>query len=342
MTAEPRVRSWYAGAAALRRRYYAAPGRAAHLVRPVLSVGNLASGGRGKTPIVARIARLLVDAGERPAILSRGYARRDPQEGVTVVSDGTHVLADLGAAGDEPLMLARALPGVAVLVSASRAWAGALAERRLGVTVHLLDDGFQHVQLGRDLDLVVATAEDERDRPLPGGRLREDVSTLRRADALLVAGATPGEASAFAARWDVPHAFAVARSRSVPRLIEPWGQALRLGRDRPVVALAGIAEPDRFFDGLVQDGWTVAARIGLRDHQPVGPRDIDRLLGALERTGAAAVLTTEKDAVRLLPQRPLPMPIAYVPLAVEIQPADVFAAWLLGGLAAARARRAGD
>ncbi len=102
-------------------------------------------GGRGKTPVVAYVARLLVEAGERPAILSRGYGRRRQEDGVVVVSDGRHLLADLDRSGDEPLMLARTVPGAAVLVCERRALAGALAERRFGATVHVLDDGFQHV-----------------------------------------------------------------------------------------------------------------------------------------------------------------------------------------------------
>src|SRR5204863_5351833 len=96
---------------------------------PIVSIGNIAMGGRGKTPLVAYVARLLVAAGERPAILSRGYARRVVEDGVVIVSDGTHLLADLDRSGDEPLMLARAVPGAAVLVCEQRAIAAALAER---------------------------------------------------------------------------------------------------------------------------------------------------------------------------------------------------------------------
>ena len=107
----------YSAAAAWRRQWYARdPSRRRSLARPVVSVGNLCVGGTGKTPMVAYIARLLLDSGERPAILTRGYARRRALDGVTIVSDGAALHADLDTAGDEPLMLARALPGVAVLV----------------------------------------------------------------------------------------------------------------------------------------------------------------------------------------------------------------------------------
>ena len=127
---------------------------------PVVSVGNIAMGGRGKTPLVALVAGLLVAAGERPAILSRGYGRRIREDGVVIVSDGTHVSADLDRSGDEPLMLARAVPGAAVLVCDQRAIAAALAERVLGATVHVLDDGFQHRSMRRDLDIVAMAPQD--------------------------------------------------------------------------------------------------------------------------------------------------------------------------------------
>jgi tetraacyldisaccharide 4'-kinase len=321
-----RVAAWRRGRAA---------GRALHLTRPVVSVGNVASGGRGKTPIVAHVARVLVEAGERPAILSRGYGRTDPADGVTVVSDGVRALADLARAGDEPLMLARGVRGAGVFVCTDRHWAGALAERRFGATVHVLDDGFQHLGLARDVDLVVVSPGDEHDRPIPRGRLREAFAAVRAADALIVPGATAADAAALAARWGVAHAFTAAARPAVPRAIEPWGGAVRLPRDRPVVAVAGIAHPDHFFADLERGGWTLADRLAYADHRPFTARDVATMAARVRATGAAAILTTEKDAVRLLPLRPLGVPAAFVPLTVTIEPADVFTPWLLGRLGAA-------
>ena len=323
----------YARAAAWRRRR--AAGQARRLTRPVVSVGNVASGGRGKTPIVAHVARLLVAAGERPAILSRGYGRTDAVDGVTVVSDGVHALADLARAGDEPLMLARGVPGAGVYVCPDRHWAGALAERRFGATVHVLDDGFQHLGLARDVELVVVSPADEHDRPLPRGRLREDFGAVRAADALIVPGATAAEAAALAARWGVAHAFTTQARPAVPRAVDPWGGAVRLPRDRPVLAVAGIAHPAQFFADLERAGWTLADRLAFADHHAFTARDVAAIAARLRATGAAAVLTTEKDAVRLLPLRPLGVPAAYVPLAVTIEPGDVFTPWLLGRVGAA-------
>ena len=333
---DPGAGALYARLAAWRRRRYAAPGRARRLARPVISVGNVASGGRGKTPIVARLARLLVEAGERPAILSRGYGRTDPVDGVTVVSDGMRALADLARAGDEPLMLARGVPGAGVFVCPDRFWAGTLAERRFGATVHLLDDGFQHVTLARDVDLAVVAAADESDRPLPRGGLREAFSAIRHADALIVTGESPATAAALAARWGVAHAFTAVPRPSVPRAVDPWGGAVRLPRDRPIVAIAGIARPDAFFADLETAGWRLVDRLAFRDHHAFTAADVAAIGARVRATGAEAVLTTEKDAVRLLPLRPLPFAAAFVPLTVTIEPEDVFTPWLLDRLAAAR------
>jgi tetraacyldisaccharide 4'-kinase len=130
------------------------------LSRPVISIGALAAGGSGKTPLTAHVAETLVAMGERPAVLSRGYGRAEPVDGVVVVRDTERVVGALATAGDEPWMLAQALDGVAVVVAADRYLAGRLAETHLGVTVHLLDDGFQHFQLERGTDLLVVSPAD--------------------------------------------------------------------------------------------------------------------------------------------------------------------------------------
>ena len=145
-----RRRQWYARRPEARRR----------LVRPVVSVGGLAAGGSGKTPFVAALARMLVEMGERPAVLSRGYGRADPVAGAAVIRDFERTAGSLAVAGDEPWMLARTLDGVAVVVAEDRHLAGRLAEARLGATVHVLDDGFQHLPLERGTDLVLLSAAD--------------------------------------------------------------------------------------------------------------------------------------------------------------------------------------
>jgi tetraacyldisaccharide 4'-kinase len=288
-------------------------------------------GGRGKTPLVAYLAGRLVAAGERPAILSRGYGRRFVEDGVVVVSDGERVLADLDRSGDEPLLLARRVPGAAVLVCEQRAIAGALARRVLGATVLLLDDGFQHRAMRRDTDIVIVAPEDLGGRRVPFGRLRESVSALRRADAIVVEGdASRVDLSA----WSCPH-FTLARTLGTPWAIEPDCAPL-LSTGDPVISVTGIARPERFATALEAAGWSVAREISFGDHHRFAVSDLRRIAAAALESGARAVLTTEKDAMRLLQLRPLPVPIWAVPLDVRPEPAPVFDAWLLGRVAEAR------
>ena len=287
-------------------------------------------GGRGKTPLVAHIARVLLAAGERPAILSRGYGRRIQEDGVVVVSDGVHLVADLDRAGDEPLMLARALPGVIVAVCDVRSVAKAFADRVLGATVTILDDGFQHRAVARDVDLVLVTAADLSGRALPFGRLRESPSALARATAVI---ADDELDATVRARISVP-LFTLRRSLSAPVPADPAaGPLSAVPVGTPVVAVAGIASPARFERALEAHGWTVARTIAFRDHHRYTRADLARIAAAVHETGAAMVLTTEKDAVRLLPLRPLPFTAAAVPLAISLDGPEPFDAWLLRQLA---------
>ena len=301
-------------------------------MRPVVSVGNLTTGGRGKTPTVAWLARMLVEAGERPAILSRGYARRNADEGVTVVSDGVHLLADLARSGDEPLLLAREVPGAAVFVCDDRALAGTLAERVFGATVHLLDDGFQHLQLARDVDLVVVRPSDLLDRPMPFGRLREPVQALEAAHAVIMDSASADDATGGGRARPT---FLLRRSLGRPVPLEadrPWPDDAH-----PVVAVAGIAEPGRFPRALEAAGWTVARTLTFADHHAYTRGDLERIVRIASRVGAVGIVTTAKDAMRLLPLRPLSMPVAYVPLDVSIEPVSTFRPWFFDELRKARA-----
>jgi tetraacyldisaccharide 4'-kinase len=324
--------SVYGVAAAWRRRWYDGdPARRRRLRRPVVSVGNLSVGGSGKTPIVAHLARLLLERGERPSILSRGYGRHRPQDGVTVVSDGAAVLAGIASAGDEPLMLARALPGVPVLVGASRYLSGRLAEERLGASVHLLDDGFQHLELGRDVDLLVIDEGDLNDQLLPVGRLREPLTAAAKADAALVNSVDDSAAERIGRALGLSTCFRIERRLGVPHRLD--GAAVPT-TDR-VLAVAGIARPERFFADLSSAGWNVVGTIRFPDHHRFTSRDLKRL-SAAARAADAIVMTTEKDAVRLAAEDLGTLAVAAVPLTAGIEPAPVFAAWLLDRLQAAR------
>jgi tetraacyldisaccharide 4'-kinase len=306
---------------------------AVQLARPVISVGNLSVGGRGKTPVCALVAQLLVDAGERPAILTRGYGRKLVADGVTVVSNGQEIVGSLDESGDEPLMLAHAVPRAVVLVAEQRAIAGTLAETAFGCTVHILDDGFQHHQLKRDIDIVLVAEDDLTDRVLPFGRLREPLDALDDADAVVVAS----EVCRAACSAGRPN-------RRIFQLDQHLGEPVSLGVDTgwmkskpPVVAAAGIAGPDRFFDSLKGAGWTVTDAIAFADHHRFNAGDIRRVGEAIIRTGAAGLVTTTKDAMRLAPFAPLPFAAAHVPLETQVTPGDEFRFWLLTALAEARA-----
>lgn len=325
--------SAYSAAAAWRRRWYAAdPARQRRLERPVISVGNLRVGGSGKTPIVAHIARLLVAQGERPAVLTRGYGRRFVSAGVTVVSDGQQVLADLDAAGDEPLLLARELPGVAVMVGADRYLSGRLAETRFGATVHILDDGFQHLELARDTDLLLVGEDDLTDSPLPSGQLRESIAAAANADAALVLAGYPSAADRIGRAFGVSPVFRVTRTLGAPRMIGGARDSVVVPSGSRVFAVAGIARPERFFADVTSVGWEIAGSMTFRDHHRFSRRDVERIAAAAKSSSAAIVLTTEKDAVRLTEHVLGHVPIASVPLHVGVEPADGFRDWLMGRL----------
>jgi tetraacyldisaccharide 4'-kinase len=292
----------------------------------VISIGNLTVGGSGKTPLTAEVARMLIEMGERPAILSRGYARAKPSNGVVIVSNGREVMADVAQAGDEPLMLTKLVPGASVLVCPSRYLAGRIAESQLGCTVHVLDDGFQHFQLERDIDLLVAPPEDfVGGRTLPFGRLREPIETASAADALLVPSDS-ATAAEMAARLHVGPAF------SFQRTIDPPGTPSR------VFAFAGIAKPQDFFQELERAGWQVAGARAFHDHHRYSIDEIRDLARAAKTAGAEALATTSKDIVRLSPahrQGSNGMPFVEVPLHIAIEPA--FQVWVRDRLSKARA-----
>lgn len=299
----------------------------------MVSVGNLAVGGSGKTPTAAHVYRLLADAGERPAILSRGYARTEATAGVTVVADGCRLRADLARAGDEPLLLARQLPGARVLVCDDRYLAGLVAERHLGATVHVLDDGFQHFTLARDADLLIVDVGDvNRPRTLPGGRLREPLSAARAADALLVTGADgPDTVDGIAARLGVATAFMLLREVEPP-VEETLAGPRPLETEARALVVSGIARPDRFVAESRDAGIDVVATLAFRDHHPYSGVDVGRIARTAAEAKADVVLTTEKDYVRLLPLRPWPFRLAVRPMSVRVEPAEAFATWLLDRL----------
>lgn len=250
---------------------------------PVVSIGNLSVGGAGKTPLTITLARALRKRGRHVDVLSRGYGR---------ATRGVRRVDAAGTAeefGDEPLEIARGAE-VPVYVAGQRLDAGWQAEREAGdgpAGIHLLDDGFQHRQLYRDVDIVLLNRQDWRDRLLPVGNLREPIRALRRAHILAIPADDPEFAEELRAHdWPQPF-WLLHRRMEVPR---------HLG---PVVAFCGIARPEQFFAGLESAGVQIASRIAFRDHHRYIRHDIDCLLDAERSVGAAALVTTEKDRARL-------------------------------------------
>jgi tetraacyldisaccharide 4'-kinase len=278
----------------------------------VVSVGNLTVGGTGKTPMVAWLAEFLQGEGWRVAVVSRGYGGAYGRR-ICVVSDGNHVLVDVRLSGDEPQLLARRLPHVPVLCSGHRARAVAAAIEEFASQVVILDDGFQHRCLARDLDLVLVDARSPFGNGwlFPRGPLREAPSALRRAQAVVLSrfdGSPSAEANReeLARRW--PGKEIVTAAYRPIRLFEA-----ATGKERPLdslagvraAAFAGIADPGAFFRTLTDLGAQLVYPCALPDHQPLRPP----LLSSLVRSAAAKEpelwLTTEKDWGRL-PAAPSP------------------------------------
>jgi tetraacyldisaccharide 4'-kinase len=321
----------YGGAHRLRSRWYRS--RSRHLPRPVVSIGNLHWGGTGKTPLVAAVAGHLRDRGLAVCILSRGYASRG--RGVRVVSTGEGPLLGPLLAGDEPVLLAGELPGVAVVVGPERFDNGMAALRRLPKPpdLFLLDDGFSHLGLARNLDIVAFPASDPfgGGRLLPSGRLREPLASIGRAHAVVLTGAGSAEDGRELAESLRHYGFTGPGFASFTRPGQPrWiGEARgELAAGSKVFLVTAIARPERFVKTARDLGFEVAGELRFPDHHPYPAPSLDRIADAFRSSGAAAVLTTAKDGVKLLGC--LDVPLAELPVRAEPEPG--FWGWLDGGL----------
>jgi len=268
---------------------------ARRLEQPVVSVGNLSVGGSGKTPFVIALGELLQARGIRFDVLSRGYGRKT--RGVLIVeADGN--ASDFG---DEPLLIARRL-GVPVVVGESRYAAGQLAEQKFQPQLHILDDGFQHRSLARDFDIVLMTERDFGDSLLPSGRMREPLSSLQRADAIVLPGGLAEDHPALQQKtiWRIGRELVLSNPPSSP------------------IVFCGIARPEQFFAQVRASGIAPAAEVGFRDHHAYDKRDIERLRVMQGKIGAGGFLTTEKDAVNLGPLQADLNPLAVAVLSVTL------------------------
>ncbi len=309
---------FYGAMHALRWQWYAR--WASRLPVPVVSVGNIHWGGAGKTPLVAALARHLRDAGRQVAILSRGYGSSG--KGTRVVSTGEGPILGPMVAGDEPVLLAGELPGVAVVVGSKRDQAGRQALERLSPRpeIFLLDDGFSHLRLFRDVDLVVFPSEDPwaGGRLLPSGRLREPLAALDRVDAVVLSEATQPQAEDFAKALR-PYGFsgpgfASKIHPSTPTI--PGGQELQRGSR--VLVVAAIARPHRVADSARELGYQIAEILTFPDHHTYPGPTLQKIVEKFRASEADAVLTTAKDMVKLRGR--LDLPLAELSIRANLDP----------------------
>jgi tetraacyldisaccharide 4'-kinase len=264
-----------------------------------ISVGNISSGGTGKTPLVVYVAKLLADNGEKVCILTRGYGRRNENARV-LVSDDAAVLVDAETGGDEPVELAEKLLGRALVVAdANRVAAARWVKGEFDITTFVLDDGFQHRRVKRDLDIVCIDATD------PFGNrsiLREPISGLSRANAMVITRANLAknviEVRAQLKQNNEQAQIFTALSRIVNLLpINLHDQ--KLGEPKMSFAFCGIGNPDAFFEMLRRNNIELAGTRAFQDHHRYTQKDINDLVIAASSSGADALLTTAKDAVKL-------------------------------------------
>jgi tetraacyldisaccharide 4'-kinase len=290
------------------------------LEKPVISVGNLSFGGTGKSPMVAELAGLLVARGLRVAILSRGYGRRNPKSVRRVDPHG-----DWRDFGDEPFMLARRLPDVQVCVGPSRF---AAAQALVGeVDVFLIDDGFQHRQLKRDFDVVLIDLTQPFPTWLPPQPFRETVSSLGRADAVVL---TRWQQDQDTSVWERRLQGSLAQQPILKAGFKPQGlfklngEALDLAllRGQEVGWFAAIAHPQKFANTLVSLGVKPRLSLGLMDHEEVKAADLRTFAEDCRKQGVSWIVTTEKDAAKLDPQLDFAIVIVFLTIDVFWEDSD--------------------
>jgi len=278
---------------------------------PVISVGNITLGGTGKTPLVAFVAKILAENGRKVCILTRGYKREDPGKRV-LVSDGNNILAAPRESGDEPFELAQKLLGVsAVLADKDRAAAGIWARENLGSNAFILDDGFQHLKLGRDLDLVTIDATNPFGNGwlLPQGILRESPASLKRAGAIILTRANLAQ-DIDSLKTKIKN-FAPGRplfvSHNKTARLVPLSGLFTGKSEAPVslppkekaLAFCALGNPEAFFGQLRAEGFDLAETKKFPDHHAYSQKDILELEELARRNNAELLLTTVKDAVKL-------------------------------------------
>lgn len=296
---------------------------------PVISIGNLTSGGTGKTPLVEWTARELASLGRKVCILTRGYGRNNPGRQV-IASNGKEILADAAQTGDEAFMLAERLRGqAAVICNADRVSAAAWAINNLGSEVFVLDDAFQHQQVARDLNILAVDGTNPwgNRRSLPAGILRESIKEVSRADCVIITRADLENSRASRDEIEKLHpGVPVLLSRMRPtQLREVATNFPQMDSEEikalPIGAFCGIGNPESFFQLLQRGGYSLTSQCSFRDHYNFTQADVDLIVREAQSKGARALLTTAKDAVKLRALK-IALPCYAAEIEIEIEHAE--------------------
>ena len=266
-----------------------------------ISIGNLTTGGTGKTPITAQIANYLQQKGEKPVILSRGYGGNLPNKEVNIISDGENIKFTAKESGDEPFWLAQHCKGTGVLTCSSRVKSAKYAQSYLKATRLILDDGFQHQKLKRDLNLLVVDSEKQFSNGcvLPLGALREPLSEIKRADKIIVVNKNFEDRSAktYARYLRKKYKKPAFVCSMVPDIVYNINTEELIDDNIPVIAFSAIAQPEQFYNFLSR--YDVMATRDFSDHHIYTKEDLKELESLQKKYSAVAMITTEKDAVKL-------------------------------------------
>lgn len=305
---------------------------------PVISIGNITTGGTGKTPIVKNVAAHLSADGRRVAIISRGYGRSSI--GTVVVSDGKNILTDVRSSGDEPMLLAEQLPNAIVIVDEDRVRGARKGIEEFGASVIVLDDGFQHRRIHRSQNIVLIDAQNSPfgTMLLPAGYRRELISSFKRADAVVITKSdnvnTAHDLFQHKELDSIIHKFSSSfLPTGIRHVFGGVQQSLEILTGCSVIALSGIARSESFQQSLLHCGVLVKKYFNYADHHTYVQSDIEKVIEALHITGADYIITTEKDAVRLKGFSVLlnQLPIVTLSMNVVLHQNETWGKYLLSG-----------
>ncbi|MBI5325961.1 MAG: tetraacyldisaccharide 4'-kinase [Ignavibacteriae bacterium] len=262
---------------------------------PVISVGNLTTGGTGKTPFVIFLANMLIESGFRPVIIGRGYRKK--RRGYILVSDGNYIVDDPDLAGDEMFLIAKKVKAP-VVAHENKSEAAQIAEKHLSPDLIIIDDGFQHRNLHRDIDILLIDNNTVKEKELlPAGSLREPISSASRADLIVEIGIIENQIEF---NYNKSEKQKIFRAEIIPEpLMNLNGSSLQNEINKDVITISGIANPQRFESSIKSEGFNIVKHIKFRDHKRYTQNDLKFIIQECDNTGINRIITTEKDAVKL-------------------------------------------